>query len=176
MRATGEAGVSGRSIFQGYALQQVDQKGRVAIPAVLRDTLIANTPGAEGGKEVATLFLSTHESDRCLVGFDASFAQLRHERLIAREERALNETGAVDHNIMRSGLGATEPLPFDSSGRFILPAFPKNYAKIDRFAFFYGVGGTFEIWDPATLIANPNAPEIMKEAARFYMAEKGVAL
>jgi len=167
-------GVSDRGIYQGYGVQQVDQKGRVAIPSSLRDTLSANAALSDG--QAGTFCLSTHENDRCLIGFDGAYARIRHQALLSRQERILSETGAVDHNLMRTGIGPTEALPLDASGRFVLPDFPRARARIGNFAFFWGAGDTFEIWDPETLVAYPDAPEVMKDAARFLMQKRGVQL
>ena len=83
--------------------------------------------------------------------------------------------GEFDYNIKRRA-AAGEAVPFDGSGRFIMPAFPRFYASIGEHAFFYGVLDYIEIWDPATLIATDGMPPVVKEMARFYMAEKGVQL
>lgn len=168
--------MSDRGIFQGYALQQVDQKGRVAIPAALRDTLVGNNLRDDDDRPAPVVVISTHESDRCLIGYDSAFARERHRALLARQAEFAGTNGAVNHNIMRDGLGAAEQLPYDGSGRFILPAYPKSRARIDKYAFFFGVGDFFEIWDPKTLVECDTASEVMKDAARFFMAEKGIVL
>ena len=67
-------------------------------------------------------------------------------------------------------------MPFDGSGRFIMPAFPRFYAGIKGHAFFYGVLDYIEIWDPAALVATVDMPPVVKEMARFYMAEKEISL
>ena len=69
-----------------------------------------------------------------------------------------------------------ELVPFDGSGRFILPELMLFQAGIAQNAFFYGVFDYFEIWDPATLVAAEDIPESVKDAARFYCGKKGIAL
>lgn len=165
-----------RGGYQGYGLQPIDDKGRVAIPAALRTTLIANTPAGGDGKGAGTIVVSTHQREKCLIGYDPGFADLLQQRLTQREDSYPLAGGEVDYNIKRRGIGAAEATPFDASGRFILPAFPRFHAGITRHAFFFGVLDYFEIWDPATLIACEDAPEVMKSAARFFAAEKGIAL
>lgn len=42
--------MAARSIYRGYGLQGVDDKGRVAIPGTLRPTVEANNPRTENGE------------------------------------------------------------------------------------------------------------------------------
>lgn len=171
----GRASVSDRGIYQGYALQLVDDKGRVAIPAPLRSVLIARNPAGVDPKDAANVVIGFHESDRCLIGYDIGYGRRLHERL---EQRALDNAGAEGapaDRIVRAGMAA-ETLPFDASGRFILPAFARRRCNIGKYAFFYGVGDRFEIWSPAEVIASPNAPDLMKEAVQFFMEERGETL
>lgn len=161
-----------RELYRGYALQAVDDKGRVAVPASLRQTIERNTPAGDG----RSLTLSTHDVNLCLVGYDDPYSRILYAELKERERSFRGANGEVNYNIARSGFGAGEAVPFDSSGRFIMPPFPRAHAAIKKFAFFYGVGDYFEVWDPATLVATEGVPEVMKSAARFYMAERGAAL
>ena len=71
---------------------------------------------------------------------------------------------------------AGEAVPFDGSGRFIMPAFPRFHANIAAHAFFYGVNNRIEIWDPATALADPTLDAVVKKMIRFGMREKGVEL
>ena len=67
-------------------------------------------------------------------------------------------------------------MPFDGSGRFIMPGFPRFHAKIGAHAFFYGTFDYFEIWDPATLLQADRVPEVQKACARYHCGLKGIAL
>jgi MraZ protein len=169
-------GVSERELYQGYGLQAVDEKGRVAVPASLRGSIEANNPRDDEGKTLRKLILSTHPRENCLIGYDLRYTTQLAERLTARELARPADDGDVDYNIKRKGGGAAESLPFDASGRFILPPFPRFQAQIGAHAFFWGVLDFFEIWDPKTLIECDGATEVQKQAARFFMAEKGIAL
>jgi MraZ protein len=170
-----EDGVSERGIYQGYGLQGVDGKGRVAIPAALRTILMANAPSPEG-KDGGSVIISTHESSRCLVGYDSGFSRELLDSAKGRQALALSTGGALDFNLGRKVMGVAEATPFDGSGRFILPEFPRFHAEIDLYALFFGVGDYFEIWNPKTLVDAENAPEVMKAAARFFMKQKGIDL
>ena len=167
-------GVSVRGRYQGDGIGLVDDKGRVAIPSALRTTLSANAPKANG-KDGGTIIIGAHQKNRCLVAYDPGYVDILAERLDRRDSENTSENGEYDYNIKRAAASG-EAVPFDGSGRFIMPAFPRFYAGIKGHAFFYGVLDYIEIWDPATLIATDGMPPVVKEMARFYMAEKGVQL
>lgn len=166
--------MSSRGRYQGDGIGLVDDKGRVAIPSTLRAMLAANSPKANG-KDGGTVVIGAHQKSRCLVAYDPAYVDILAEKLDRREAENTSADGEFDYNIKRRGAPG-EAVPFDGSGRFIMPRFPRFYAGIGEHAFFYGVLDYIEIWDPKTLVDTPDAPEIMKAMARFYMAEKGVQL
>lgn len=168
--------MSDREYFRGYGLQGVDDKGRVAIPAALRSALEANTPQRGDGKDVRQVVISIHEEGACLVAFDLGFANAQIDELKQRERERVAGTGSRDWQLMRQGIGPSETLPFDASGRFILPGFPRDEAGIGEVAFFIGVGDTIEIWDPRRLDKHPTAPEATKAACRYLCKQKGIVL
>lgn len=168
------SGVSNRGRYQGDGIGLVDDKGRVAIPSALRATLSANAPKANG-KDGGTIIIGAHQKNRCLIAYDPGYVDMLAEKLDRLEAANPGDDGDVDYNRKRAGASG-EAVPFDGSGRFIMPAFRRFYARITDHAFFYGVLDYIEIWDPKTLIATPGIPDIVKETAQFYMAEKGIAL
>lgn len=170
----GDVGVASRSWYQGDGIGLVDDKGRVAIPAALRQTLTANSPKADG-KTGGTVVIGIHQKNRCLVAYDPGYLDVLTAKLEKRESENTAADGELDYNIKRSAASG-EAVPFDGSGRFIMPSFARFYARIHAHAFFYGVLDYIEIWDPRTLIETSDYPEVAKEMARFYMADRGVAL
>ena len=72
--------------------------------------------------------------------------------------------------------GATEEVPYDSSGRVLLPPMMRAKGGIEELALFIGVGETFQIWNPKLFLADPNIPDDMKDIARFRLDERGVSL
>ena len=140
-------GVVERGEYQGSGLGLVDDKGRVAIPASLRSTLAQNAPRADG-KDGGTVIIGVHQRNRCLVAYDPGFVAVLKSRLDMREAGHTTDDGEYDYNIKRRGANA----------------------------FFWGVFDYIEIWDPKTLIDTDDAPDMMKSAARFHCAEKGIAL
>jgi MraZ protein len=167
--------VATREPYVGQALQGVDDKARLAIPAAMRAALDKNA--APDSKD-RIFVLTTHETDPCLVAFEEPHLAERLADIDARERAYLGENGAPNPAIRRGGIGMVEKLSYDASGRFVLPAYHRFHANLElnSFAFVHGLGSYFEIWDPKTLIDWPSSPEITRKAARFYMAQKGIAL
>lgn len=166
--------MSVRGLYQGDGIGLVDDKGRVAIPTSLRQTLSANAPKANG-KEGGTIVIGPHQKHRCLVAYDSGYLELLADQLTRREAANTTDDGEFDYNIKRRAAGG-EAVPFDGSGRFIMPGFPRFHAGIGAHAFFYGVFDYIEIWDPTVLIATADAPDMMKSMARYHMTERGVQL
>lgn len=171
MRAACGVGVSDRGEYQGSGVGLVDDKGRVAIPSSLRSTLAGNAPRADG-KDGGTVIIGPHQKQRCLIAYDAGYLAKLKAQLDTREERYTGEDGEFDYNIKRRAASG-EAVPFDGSGRLIMPGFPRAYAGITQHAFFFGVFDYFEIWDPSVLFES-DGPENMKFEARWHLEQKGV--
>ena len=54
--------------------------------------------------------------------------------------------------------GATEEVPYDSSGRIIVPPMMRRKGQLDDLALFIGVGETFQIWNPKLFLADQQHP------------------
>lgn len=171
MCASGEVGVSGKDIYKGYALQQIDAKGRVAIPAFLRDTLTACNTRFDD-KDSASIILAMHETDPCLIGYDRDYDSRLLAELSQRARTHAGNDGAPKSLILREAM-LSDTVPFDVSGRFIMPPFYREELELRRYAFFMGLGDYFEIWDPGKLVDCATAAPKMKSVVRFLMKEKG---
>ena len=173
-RVPGANGVSARGRYQGHGIGLVDDKGRVAIPNALRTTLQHNAPRPDG-KDGGTIVIGPHEFHDCLVAYDPAYIEVRAEELDAHQREHTAADGSYDYNFQRRTM-AGEAVPFDGSGRFVMPAFPRFHAHIGAHAFFLGMNRRIEIWDPATALADERLDDTIKRMIRFYMAEKGVTL
>jgi MraZ protein len=157
-------------LFQGSALNAVDAKGRVSVPAFLRSVI-------ERRGDARTIVLAKHESFPCLSAYDPGYAALKHaklERLFEKQES--DPDSALEYqqrNLM--AFAATEEVPYDSSGRIVLPPMMRRKGGIDDLALFLGVGETFQIWNPGLLMAEARIPEDMKDIARFRLEERGLS-
>lgn len=163
-----------RGVYQGDGLGLVDDKGRVAIPASLRSTLAGNAPRADG-KDGGSVIIGVHEDGNCLVAYDPGFQAILRARLNEQEAQNPLAGGRRNHAYKREA-AIGEAVPFDGSGRFIMPAFPRDEANIGTNAFFYGTFDLIEIWDPATLLADEGMPNVVKNCCRFHCRQKGIVL
>lgn len=160
--------VSNRDLFHGFSLQSVDDKGRVAIPADLRETLDANSAAKQ-------VLIARHPSLPCLVCYDAGWAQELNERLNNLARAAKAEGRPFDEAAERRALRA-EKATYDANGRFVIPSFERDRAGIGKWAFFVGDSDTFQIWSPEQLIAADIDDDDLKDRCRHYAAAKKVAL
>jgi MraZ protein len=159
-------GVQDRQLYKGHMLNAIDGKGRVAIPASMRAVLERN-----GDSRAFTLAI--HARDACLIGYDRSWSALQHDRLEREEARERDAGRDFDyHNAFRRAFGTAEELTFDSSGRFILPAFYRQKASLEDLALFIGTGNTFELWNPRRLLETPGIDEATREIAAFLLHER----
>ena len=157
-------------LFQGSALNAVDAKGRVSVPAFLRSVI-------ERRGDARTIVLAKHESFPCLSAYDPAYAALKHakiERLFEKQES--DPDAALEYqqrNLM--AFAATEEVPYDSSGRIVLPPMMRRKGEIADLALFLGAGETFQVWNPDLLMAEPGIPDDMKDIARFRLEERGLS-
>ena len=162
--------MSERALFKGHALNAIDGKGRVAIPAAMRQAIEAN--GGDG----RNLIIAKHEVDDCLIGYDRAWSALLHAKLERAEDREADAGRDYGrYNPARRAFALIEDVPYDASGRFILPPMLKDRAKLSDLALFLGTGNTFEIWNPRSLIEAPSMDAEIKEVARWLLDARGVA-
>ncbi|MBA2770707.1 MAG: division/cell wall cluster transcriptional repressor MraZ [Sphingomonas sp.] len=157
-------------LFQGSALNAVDAKGRVSVPAFLRSVI-------ERRGDTRMIVLAKHEAFPALSAYDPAYAALKHsklERLFEKQEG--DPDSALDYqqrNLM--AFAATEEVPYDSSGRVLLPPMMRRKGEIEDLALFLGAGETFQIWNPKLFLKDPRVPEDMKDIARFRLEERGLS-
>ena len=155
-------------LFNGSALNAVDVKGRLSIPAFIRGVV-------ERRSDAKAVVLGAHEVDPCLTAYDRGYARILHSENERR--RLLEETkGDIgDNNHFRRArrtFGLTEDVPYDPSGRIIMPPMMRRKGRIEDLALFVGVGGTFEIWNP--YVALEHGDEDLRELAAYRLDEKGL--
>ncbi len=157
-------------LFQGSALNAVDAKGRVSIPAFLRGVI-------ERRGDARTIVLAKHETFACLSAYDPAYAALKHaklERLLEKEETdPAAQLAHQQRNLM--AFAATEEVPYDSSGRVLFPPMMRRKGGIGDLALFLGTGETFQIWNPQALLDDPNIPDDLKDIALFRLDERGAS-
>ena len=156
-------------LFQGSALNAVDAKGRVSVPAFLRQVI-------ERRGDARTIVLAKHDHFQALSAYDPGHATLKHNKLERLLEKQETDPAAEMEHARRTmmAFGATEEVPYDSSGRVIIPAIMRRQSGIEDLALFIGVGETFQLWNPTLVLADPTLPDDMKEIARFRLEERGL--
>jgi MraZ protein len=164
------SGLGVEHLFQGSALNAVDAKGRVSIPAFLRGVI-------ERRGDARTIVLAKHEAFPCLSAYDPAYAALKHaklERLLEKEETGPDaQLEYQQRNLM--AFAATEEVPYDSSGRILLPPMMRRKGQLGELALFLGTGETFQVWNPQLLLDDSRIPDDLKDIARFRLEERGVS-
>ncbi len=156
-------------LFQGSALNAVDAKGRVSVPAFLRQVI-------ERRGDARNIVLAKHDHFQALSAYDPAYAALKHSKLERLLEKQETDPASELEHARRTmmAFGATEEVPYDSSGRVILPPMMRRKSEIEDLALFIGVGETFQLWNPTLFLADKNIPEDMKDIARFRLEERGL--
>lgn len=117
---------------------KMDAKGRIALPARLREKLLAHSDGS---------LVLTHY-DGCIQGYTAARWRKMERRFLGvspfdRKSRAF---------LLAFVAGAAEVLP-DGAGRINVPAGLRRQAGLSKQCVLMSYLGTLEIWDPDRLAA-----------------------
>ena len=107
----------------------IDTKGRIAVPAKLRESL-------------GTRFMITKGLDGCLFVYDMEQWQLLENKLAA-----LPMSRKTARDFTRFLFGGACEAECDKQGRVLFPV--RRYANLDKDAVIVGVGSRAEIWDAA---------------------------
>lgn len=130
--------------YNGQAYSPAGDKGRFVLPPQFRSAVKESSNGR-------VLCLVKHQKLTCLVGF----GQSRHDELEAQldreEENSLRLGREFDRDTRASQLFSYISVPFDDSGRFVMPDHIRTLANIDSGLFFNGAGRFFTIWNPSEL-------------------------
>lgn len=120
-------------MFYGEYEHALDDKGRVTIPAKLREVL--------AGRSIAVLMLTRSVLDPCLTLYPPA----EWERI----EAQIQDTSMVDAHVRqyrrRLFAGAQEVSP-DRAGRILLPPAFREHAGIVTDVLFAGVSAYIELW------------------------------
>lgn len=151
--------------YSGTSFAAIDGKGRVAVPASLRN----NVPIADNGERV--LWVGYHETLPCLVAFGSD----QYDRLNDEIERDRDTARArnLDFNedaAFKNRFGFTDPYTLDDSGRFMPNASARRMVGMDGVTAFVGSGRRFEIWWLPKLIECEIADPVLREMALEFRA------
>lgn len=165
--------MSDRGIYQGYGLQGVDDKGRVAIPATIRQVLEANNPRSPSGEVLRTVSFAPSETHTCLIAYDQGYPAILSAQLAARAEAVVKPGEPIALDAFRIGNGIVDTATFDASGRFVLQGYPRKFARIEGLAMFLSIGPFFEIWNPHILLEERGDDRRVRGLVEFLLEERG---
>lgn len=121
-------------MYSGSYAVTMDAKGRLAIPARVRDQLV----GECGGRLVVT----AHHAERCLLAYPEPQWQL----LAPQIQSLPTIQSAAVRLLQRKVLGNAAPLEMDSNGRILLPPTLRDFAGLEKDLIIAGLGHRLEIW------------------------------
>jgi MraZ protein len=150
---------------QGFSLR--GEKNRLTLPAAFRKP-VADSSGGE-----RILCLAKHERWKCLAGFGLSRTAGFDALLDREEERATRLNRDFDRDLRSMQLWGFEQVPFDASGRFVLPDHLAGLGNLRDEVFFHGAGEFFTLWSPAELYAMGEGWEGPQAACRKLSGDAG---
>ena len=123
-------------MFQGSATLSVDTKGRMTVPARIRDSLVSLSDD-----EVVV----TAHPHGCLVVYPLAAWIPFRDKVFATP--ALDPRSA---GFRRLFIGLAEQQALDSAGRIMLSPALRKHAKIDKHVLLMGQGDHYEVWSEAS--------------------------
>ena len=147
---------------QGFSLR--GEKGRFVLPPSFRKAVKESSEGR-------VLCLAKHERWNCLTGFGLSRRAELEDQSDREEERAIRMNRDFDRDLRASQLYGFIEIPFDESGRFIMPDFLAELGRLDSGVYFQGAGSFFTLWNPAELYAMGEGWEGAQAACKMLEAE-----
>jgi len=121
-------------MFQGEFSNNMDEKGRVSIPAAFRDEL------KNGHADTNIVITRSHNSPN-LVAYP-----MREWKRLQAKINAMQPNKQVAA-FRRAVISSAQEYSPDRQGRVLLPQSLRDYASLSRSAHFAGTGEKFEIWD-----------------------------
>lgn len=115
-------------MYRGEYNHTIDTKGRMIVPAKLRDAL-------------GDSFVLTKGLDECLMAYDTEEWQKFEEKL-----QSLPVTNKNARKLVRHFSGGAADATCDAQGRILIPPNLREYASLIKDAVLLGMGNRVEIW------------------------------
>ena len=120
-------------MFRGIAQLNLDSKGRLAVPARHRDTLLERC----GGHLVITA-----DADRCLLIYP-----LPDWELIQQKLEGLSNLDSRVRELQRRLIGFAVDVDMDGAGRVLISPALRHFAQLEKNVVLVGQGKKFELWN-----------------------------
>ncbi len=174
-------------LFRGSALNAIDAKGRVSLPAEYRATIQSRyrrtvhetgyDPAASDPRAGKVASLVKDPDRPCLIGYDDVFA---NDYMTTIAERHADKSGVAREQAIlddQGYFGASEDVPWDTTGRIVLTPRMRARAGIDGYVYFFARGPRFELWNPATFYrAHKDSRPDWAQECKLDCDERGIAL
>lgn len=121
-------------MFRGITKVSLDAKGRMALPARLREQMI----DVCGGKVVLTIDMR----EKCLMLYPLPEWEKVQETL-----SGLSNVRSDIRTVQRLLIGHATDLDLDSQGRVLIPALLRDYALLGKKLILLGQGNKVEVWN-----------------------------
>lgn len=151
-------------IFSGQAFSLKGEKGRHVLPSAFRKAVRDASDGN-------ILCLAKHDRWNCLTGFGLSRESELAAQLAREEDAAIKRGQDFDYDTRASQLYGFSRVPFDDSGRFVMPDHLALLGKLEDALYFQGGGTFFTLWNPAELYAMQSGWEGAQAACRSFEQE-----
>ena len=150
--------------YSGQGFSPRGEKGRYVLPPAFRKAVTESSDGR-------ILCIASHERWKCLTGFGLSRKQALYDEIDREEERALRLSRDFDREMRQHQLFGFTEVPFDASGRFILPEHLVDLAGLTDGVYFQGAGTFFTLWNPDELYRMGEGWEGAQAACRKLAVE-----
>lgn len=162
MREVAGKAVSG---YSGQGFSPRGEKGRYVLPPAFRNAI------APAAGDPRTLCLTKHDRWNCLTGFGLARTETFDAQLDREEESALRLSKEFDRELRSTQLWTFSEIPFDASGRFVMPDHLAELCNIDGAICFLGGGQFFTLWAPEQLYKMGQGWEAQQAVCRKLEAD-----
>lgn len=127
--------------YSGYGLSPKGDKGRFILPPVLRKQV------REASENQNIVCIAKHQKWNCLIAFGTT-RELEFNAILERERQDAKDRGDAgwDWDERSQQLFSYTPVPFDESGRFLVPEHLLRLGGIGDEIYFQGGGGFIMLW------------------------------
>ena len=151
--------------YSGQGFSLLRDKNRFVLPPQFRKVVKESSDGK------TVLCLAKHDRWNCLTGFGLSRIDDFAAQIDREEALAVQAGKEFDRDLRSMQLYGFQEVPFDGSGRFVMPEHLAALAKIGDQIYFQGAGAFFTLWAPDEL-AGMGAGWESAQAACISMAER----